>query len=349
MVFLAYGATLVGGFAYESARAAIGRQDLQAAKDALDVAVATDPGMALYVRQRGVTRLSSGDVAGAIGDLERATALNPSDDVAWRSLAVAHLAAGRTDPARGSIERALEVQRSDPTNLLLAAALATEGDRVADAQADVAEVTQSWPAIVGATGWIESLITGPTAADIVDEAVHRETSAAPMLELPSDQEVWLAELGDRSELVETIVAEGRMSAPLAELEAASLACAAETPDMLGEIPVESLRSPVYWQVRIRQSTLEGELDEDALRALEIMTGGAYRPEGASLTWTALNENFGHSADVWGYRRYPIQWAGGGPVLPSTYAGAERWMFDPQAAALDSGVGERLGCSPGRGP
>jgi tetratricopeptide (TPR) repeat protein len=349
VVFLAYGATLVGGFAYESARAAIGRQDLQAAIDALGVAMATDPGMALYARQRGVSRLESGDVAGAIGDLERATGLNPSDDVAWRSLAVAHLADGRLEQARSASERALEVQRSDPTNLLLAAALATEDDRAADAQAGLAEVAQSWPAVVGATGWVDGLVPGPTAAGIVDEAVHREASGVPMLELPLDQDVWLAELGDRPALVETVVAEGRMSAALAELEGASLACAPGTADLLGEIPVETLRSPIYWQVRIRQSSLEGELDEDAVRALEIMTGGAYRPEGASSTWTALNENFGHSVDIWGYRRYPVQWPGGGPVLPSTSAGAERWLFEPRVAAVESGLGERLGCWPGRGP
>ena len=256
---------------------------------------------------------------------------------------------GRLELARDAIERALEVQRSDPTNLLLAAALAIATDRASDAQADLAEVAQSWPPVVGATGWIDGLVTAPTAAGIVDEAVHRETSGAPMLELPSDQEVWLAELGDRPELGETIVAEGRMSAALAELLAASIACAPETSALLAEIPVETLRSPIYWQVRIRQSTLEGGLDEDAVGALEIMTGSAYGPEGAGSTWTALNENFGHSADIWGYRRYPVQWAGGGPVLPSTSAGAERWMFEPQAAALDTGVGERLGCWPGRGP
>ena len=74
--------------------------DLRSAEAGLTTAVALDPGMALYARQRGTVRLLLGDLPAATrDDLERAARLNPSDDLAWRTLALARAEAGSVDAA----------------------------------------------------------------------------------------------------------------------------------------------------------------------------------------------------------------------------------------------------------
>ena len=49
-------------------------------------ALAFDPKMAIYARQRGIASLLLSEPAAAIADLQLATALNPNDDFRWRGL-----------------------------------------------------------------------------------------------------------------------------------------------------------------------------------------------------------------------------------------------------------------------
>ena len=98
------GAAHVAAFSYEHARDAVAAGDLDEATDAMSLAVALDPALAIYRRERGALALVTGDLAGARADLERATHVNPADDLGWRSLALAYAADGADSAGTGSLE-----------------------------------------------------------------------------------------------------------------------------------------------------------------------------------------------------------------------------------------------------
>jgi tetratricopeptide (TPR) repeat protein len=332
IILIAYSSTLVGAVAYEAARSAVARSDLADADEALRMAMALDPGMALYQRQHGALAY--------VEDLERAARLNPSDDVAWRTLALAHEADGEADAAHEALERAVALQRSDPTNMLLAARAAAMAGRPGDAQTILAEIVQSWPTIVAAPGWLELLPDSVGTADIVDEAADRWLRGAPTPELVFDQGVWLGVLADRPDVLEAAIARTPMDDNLSSALASVIACDAEAGRILDRVTLAERRSPVYWQLRVRTSGLEGELDLKALRALQIMTGRSYvsMPD---RTLNPLDENAGLSADRWGYRRHPIQWPATAVSLPSVSAGRSLWLLDPRAAVEAAGLNDRF--------
>ncbi len=342
IVFLAGAATLVGGFAHESARLAIERGDLDRARTELDLAVTVDPGMALYVRQRGALRHIQGDEALAIDDLERAVALNPSDDLAARTLFLAYERASEAAAARGALARALQIQRSDPVNLLLAAQLATAEGEAADAVDLLAEVVQSWPTIVASPGWAELLPASASTADIVDVAAARWQAGAPTPEPPFDQGIWLARMSDDTNFLRAEIASSPMGEDLAQVMAQLIACDTTGGAVLDALPQSAHRSYLYWNMRVRLTALEGNVDLGALQALQIMTGGPHAPATADLRANPLDENAGYSLDRWGYRRNAVDWPiEGASSLPSIYAGASLWLFDPRAAVEAADLGARF--------
>ena len=150
---------------------AIGQGRYEDADAALSTAIALDPAMALYWRERGITRVLDSRVADGTADLERAALLNPSDDLAQRGLSIAAVRAGDLDRARNAAARAASIQRSDPSNPLLASYLAQESDALDDARGDLAEVVQGWPTVPATSEW-EGLLASDAAA-IVDGAAAR--------------------------------------------------------------------------------------------------------------------------------------------------------------------------------
>ena len=89
-----------GGVHYDAAAGRVRVGDLAGARRELDAALAFDPKMAIYARQRGIASLLLSEPAAAIADLQLATALNPNDDLSWRGLAVAQRAADDGPAAR---------------------------------------------------------------------------------------------------------------------------------------------------------------------------------------------------------------------------------------------------------
>src|SRR5439155_15162489 len=95
VVAVAYAATLIAAFSYGRASSLIGKGDLVGAIPARESAIAKEPGLALYRRQRGELYYVLGDWPSATRDLGAATAINTSDDLAWRALALSLRASGR--------------------------------------------------------------------------------------------------------------------------------------------------------------------------------------------------------------------------------------------------------------
>lgn len=334
-----HASTLAAGFAYEHARAAASDGDFAGAEEALSLAIHLDPGMALYHRQRGTIAYLQGSAPAAIADLQRAVGLNPSDDLGWRILALAHEANGQSEEAYAAATRSVTVQRSDVSNtLLLARTTATQG-RPGGA-AILAELVQSWPAALAAPGWADLLPPGVSNRDILDEAADRWLQGARTTEIPSDQGIWLGVLAGRPDVLSTAV-QRYGNERLAQALVAVISCQGTASSMLADPTHAELRTHAYWQLRVRASAAEGDVDLDALQILQIMAGGPYRPPSPGATLNPLNENTGLSADRWGYRRQPIEWPEGPVSLPSVHAGAALWMFNPRAAAEVAGLTDLL--------
>jgi O-antigen ligase/tetratricopeptide (TPR) repeat protein len=340
IILIAYSSTLVGAVAYEAARSAVARDDLADADDALRLAMALDPGMALYHRQHGALAYIDGNPKQAVVDLERAVQLNPSDDLAWRTLALAYDADSRQGKGLEALDRAVSVQRADPTNLLLAARAAALEGQPEDAEALLAEIVQTWPTIAAAPGWLELMPGSVTTADILDQAADRWMQASPTPDLVSDQGLWLGVLAGRPDVVEAARARTPIGDELQSTLTSVIACEPEARQVLDHIAPAEKRNPVYWQLRVRTSGLEGEIDHAALRALQIMTGQSYEftPE---RTLNPLDENAALSADRWGYRRRPIQWPAIEVMLPSVRVGTTVWLLDPRAAVEAAGLASRF--------
>jgi tetratricopeptide (TPR) repeat protein len=338
LIGIAITSTVVAGFLYSTGRSAATTGKLAEARTALNWAASLDPGMALYHRQAGTASLLGGDVETAARSLARATELNPSDDVAWRALAVAELVRGRQPEATHAVERALTTQRSDITNLLLAA----EIERAPEGRAArlLAEVVQVQPWIVGGPGWLGALPPATTSENVVDLAGTRWRDGATMTDLPTEQGLWLAAFSGRADFVESAVSASPYDPSIARVAVRTIQCDPTAEETLATLPDGAQRSPLYWSALLRATALEGRPEPVAARMLEIMSGYPVSPA-AAPELSPLNENTALSMDRWGYRRDPMTWPVGPVELPSPYAGAALWQFDPRRAAQYAGLPDRL--------
>jgi O-antigen ligase len=337
VVAVAYLATLGASFSYEQARSAVAEGDLVAARQALDVAASLDPSLGLYQRQRGVLAYLQAQPKSAVSDLLEATRLNPSDDLAWRMLVLASDAAGDDAGSHSALTKALAVQRSDVTNLLVSVWWLGRHEGVPEAREILAEVVQSWPAIVAAPGWADILPPSVTTRQIVDEATRRWELGLRTPAPPRDQGLWLAALDDRPDLDERAIRRATLSRRTAEAELVLLRCGSAE-NLLNEATDEEKRVDDYWIARLRASALAHRSDEAALAAFHIMSGDLNFPDDGHDTLNPLNEN---GTDVGGYRRLPIQWPEAGLRLPSPRSGSSIWLLDPFAAVRNAGLADTL--------
>ena len=332
------GMTLVAGLRYERARDLALAGDTRAALSELDAAVALDPSMALYVRQRGSALLLSGDAEAATTDFARATELNPYDDLAWRALALAHREAGAVSEAGAALDRAIDLQRSDPTNLLLKISWSDDGS--APAATDLlAEVVLVWPTITGAPGWDEVLPAGATTRELIDRALDRWARRLPSIEPITVQALWLAAVGNRPELFEAAAAEGGYSDQLSRAFVAVVTCAPSAGSALEAVPDADRRTTTYWLLVDQFAAFSGADDAAADRMQYLFRLPELDEERAEALLSPLrvNDRYGYRPDEWGYRRPSIPWDSPGPVLPDPRSGELMWRNDPARASAIAGL------------
>ncbi len=341
IIGIVVGMSLAASYSYERARMSVSRGDIEGAVAPLDMAILLDPGLALYLRQRGTLRYLQNEPLLAATDLRRAANINRTDDLAWRTLALAHRAAGDHARARAAIDKAVDVQRSDPTNLLLSSAWHAEEGRPDAAMLELAEVVQGWPSIVAAPEWSNVLPGTVSTADVVHEALERWQTRQPNPQPETDQGVWLTTLGGRPELLEAAMSRDSYSVELATSTAAAIECdAVSLGRHLSKTSVGDRRLRAHWLNKLRWGALSGTPDERAFRLVQSM-GQALDPAFAKDTLNPLDENGLFSADLWGYRRAPIDWPDDEMRLPSPRAGMVRWTFYPYEAVEATGLSGRL--------
>ncbi len=303
---------------------------------ALDAAVAFDPGMALYVRQRGAAYFQRGDLDRAVADLESATRLNRADDLAWRTLAMAHAADGDAAAGEAALAQAVELHRSDPVNLLLTAEAHTSAGRPERAADLLAEVVQAWPTTVLAHGWEAVLPQSLATSSVVDAALERWEGGDPMPELRGDQGLWLSTMAGRGDLTASQIATSGWSAAMGEVLVMAIRCEPTAAAQDAMDPIE-WRSYMYWWLRMQADILAGGTGEEAGHMAALM-GHGVSAESATQTSNPLNPSgrFG-GADRYGYRRLAVVWPDAGISLPSSSTGMVRWLFDPHEAAISAAL------------
>lgn len=331
--------TLVAGLRYERARDLALAGDARAALSELDAAVALDPSMALYVRQRGSAHLLSGDAEAAATDFTRATELNPYDDLAWRSLALAHREAGAISEADKALDRAIDLQRSDPTNLLLKISWGADGGSDPDTTDLLAEVVLAWPTITGAPGWEAVLPAGDTTRELINLALDRWTRGLPSIEPITTQALWLAAVADRPDLHAAAAAERGYSDPLIRAFVAVVTCAPSAGSALEAVPDADRRTTTYWQLVDQHAAFSGADDAAAERMRHLFRLPELDAERAEALLSPLraNDRRGYQPDEWGYRRPSIPWPSPGPVLPDPRSGELVWTYNPARASAIAGL------------
>lgn len=332
VVFAAMLAGSVAMLSYASARTALMRGSSMDARANLDLAVALDPGMALYPRERGTLRLLTGDVSGAIIDLELAAEINQLDDLTLRALAIARETDGEHSRALAAVWNAAAVQRSDPTNLLLWASLTRDSDR--DNAIDLlAEVVQAWPGTTGAPSWSLLLPEGATTEEVVRLAADRWLQHANSPQPPGDQLAWLVALGNLPAPNES--AGLPLGQPHTDATIAALRC-----DGSASAFLEASRdysSPTYWAIRVRDEVNRGNDASKSVEAHALIASEAL-VIGRDAVNPLRDTNWGLSGtDRWGYRRQPVDWPPIGLELPSPRSGYVAWLLTPSAALAESGL------------
>lgn len=340
VVAIAYGTTLAAAFSYQRAGAYIASAGLADALPALNTAVALDPGMAIYVRQRGALHLLLDDAGAAARDLKRAVTLNPADDLGWRSLALAHARTGDRRASEDALARAVDLQRSDSTNLLLRAALETQGGQAAEAAHVLAELVHAWPILAFAPGW-EELVPPPIPPkSIVDAALLRWQQDVPIPELPTDQGVWLATMAGQPGVLDAAITRSPFSPEYSEGVVAAIRCSPRAASIAYTLTLAEPQNALAWLLRLRASVHAEPPDREAVRMGRLM-GYSISSRWAGSRMNPLNENGSFSADTFGYRRPPIQWPTGPVQLPSQQAGMTRWLLLPAEAVEGAGLEDRL--------
>jgi O-antigen ligase len=328
VIGVAYGVTVLATFAYESGRNRVNEGRLEAVAGRWDAAVALDPNMALYSRQRGALRLLNGDRAGAINDLSRSVAINPTDDLGWRTLALAHAEVGDQQGADRALEHAISAQRSDPTNLLLLAHLQLDAHDPATRRI-IAEIVQAWPSIALTPNWSDFLPPSFTAQDATALAIQRWQQGMQAPQPVKNQPLLLVALADRTDLSDDAITVSPLSAELAAASLAVHRCDPSASALLELVSESDRRSQEYWGLVLTASFQRGEPDTDARRLYEIMIGRPLTNGSIDSVLNPLRENNsgGFSADAWGYRREPIAWPAYSVRLPSPSAGNTRWRLN----------------------
>ena len=96
-------------------------------------------------------------------------------------------------------------------------------------------------------------------------------------------------------------------------------------DLLDDPTPQDLQSAIYWRLRIRNGAVVGVTDDRATRMVELMTRRRLPAEDETLNAFRENSVRGTSADVWGYRRPPIDWPRLAFELPSPASGMAAWL------------------------
>lgn len=311
------------GILHERARDAASSGDLDGAREAMEVAVALDPGLGLYHRELAALRVADNDLKGALAELQRARLLNPADDITMAGLAVVWSLEGRPDRAVAAAARAITLRRSLPIDHLVLAWVATRGGDPTAASSALADSLVAAPWLTADSTW--QALRG----DLSLEAILRDATARSIGDpfgLGSGNAAWLGAMSNQPELVfKAGGVNGTMSALIAVL-------ACEVPraeEIIAKAAGTDAASLTYWLIKAMVESASGRGSTGTLEIASLLGSTAALTGNVPVSTSA----FGARADdQWVYDRVPISFREIGPALPSDDAGLSRWLIDPRGSA-----------------
>jgi tetratricopeptide (TPR) repeat protein len=323
------------GLLHEGARSAAESGDLDAARRGMELAVALDPGLALYHRELGALRLAANDLAGSAAQLQEAHLLDPADDITMAGLAVVLSLEGSPDRAEAAAEEAIRLRRSVSINHLVLAWVASRAGDATQASSALADALVDAPWLTGDSDW-NALRGDLVLNDILRTAAGR--SVSDTWGLASGNAVWLAAMSNQPRLAGTALAGAAQSAGSLTAVAAMFACDLRAADAAaaGAATAEAA-SPGYWVIRAMLDSASGRSTAEALRVVALLGSTVVTDDGA-ISASAFGAR---PDDQWVYRRVPILFSTIGPALPSDDPGVARWLHDPRGTARKGAPESRL--------
>jgi O-antigen ligase len=321
VLVLAVAASLFGRSAFDEARLRVEEGDLAGARHALARAVALDPSMALYWRERGVRAAEAGDIREARDDLERAYRLNGGDATTLRALAVLAVNDGRLGDATQLAQAAVQLRPAYlPNNMLLAWVAIQAGDDELRAEALADALTWS-PWTAAAPTWAE--VFGPVSISELRVAAAAWEAATGDLQR-NWEATWLRAMTGADPL-------GGLPHALSAVHAVVRCDLPRATTLLADAD-NALDDRAWLAARLMLSSLMG--DADAYRsAVEIavlrrneLALPARTDPGPGTMFADFNE------DVGLYKTLPLAPPELEPLLPTRAEGLAAWLQDPRQAA-----------------
>lgn len=331
--------TLAAAGAFEQARTALQRDDLEAARSALDTAVELDPGMALYVRERGVRAAEAGQTTPAIADIEKAAQLNPADATAHRALAVLRAGAGQPESGLASARVAFSLGREQAENgLTLAYVAGVAGEDAVRTEALVDALAAN-PYLAAAAGWPELF---PVEGDLQELLVAAHPVRLATLEARGRSEypeAWLPAATANPALVQA-------GPGLLAIDSVIRCELGEAGEILEAAPSREARGVAGLTAQILLARLTGDTAavQQAILLARLwrlpLAGWADDLQGPASPFSDFAE------DVRLYERNPLPSADMPPILPTSEEGIAIWLQDPKGAAERSAPASGLArCRP----
>jgi tetratricopeptide (TPR) repeat protein len=321
MIVAAVASSLLAWAAFDEARFRLGYGDLPAARRALDRAVALDPSMALYWRERGTRAAEAGDRRQAQSDLEHALRLNGGDATTLRVIATLAIDAGRPEDAIHVAQQAVEQRGTQLENQLTLAWAATQAGDGELANRALADALAWNPWVAAAPTWAETYAL-PTDTALRQAAAS--WAAEPDARQRSWEATWLramtgAEpLAGLSPTLAAIDATIRCDPPrAAELLAEAGTTANDFTGLVARLMLSSLTNDA--------EAFRAALDVSVLRRSEVAVLAGTDPGPASPVSD-------YEGDIGLYRRIPLPPAEVGSELPTRAEGFAAWLQNPFEAA-----------------
>jgi hypothetical protein len=326
-IMVGVASTLIAWAAFGDARARLGDRDLPAARRALDWAVALDPSMALYWRERGTRAAEAGDRVQARRDLGRALELNGGDAATLRALALLTIDDSQRD-AIALAQRAADLHGTQLDNQLTLAWVAEAAGDGTLASRALADAVTWYPWATAAPSWpdaFESRLDGPLNEAAAVWAAHGRDG--------SWEAIWLRAMTGRDRLpgvgpslaaIEAIIGCDPSQA------AASLTSAGGSANhQLGVVARLMLASLTDDKDAFRAAFSVAILRGTQLANLSLRDPGPASP---------MSD---YAQDVGLYKRIPLPPASLQPMLPTQGEGLSAWLRDPREAARRGAPGSGL--------
>ncbi len=147
-VFVAAVTLATGSVVHDQANRLAAAGQTEEADRRLALAIALDPGMALYPREMGVSLIERGRYDEAAPFLDRATELNPADTIALRAASELAMARGEPAAALAAAKAAARLMRSSTNVVLTLARAEAAAGHVGVARRLITEAVAVFPALL---------------------------------------------------------------------------------------------------------------------------------------------------------------------------------------------------------